>query len=573
MGCNLKLVSSQYKHLAERKSDYINTRVISKASVLKNEPFSFQALYKAEGGRFSHPVSISIETALPSKAWRVDFVPITNATASQNRIEYESAEPGLYPDILIPRPTNPQIIKAGREQVFFFEKDTDATLNALANNYQAVWFTVNPNSLNIEAGEYDILIKMTSLMNNELIDEAHLGLKIIDAELPWQDIYYTNWFHIDCLCDFYGVKPYSNAFYKVFDRFVENMVSHRQNTLLLPAFTPSLDTAVGEERMNVQLVEIENMCDGYRFGFDKMRRFIRHARKRGIEYFEHTHLFSQWGAKNAPNIYDTEGKRIFGFDTNAGSDEYRSFLRAYLTEFIKFANEEKLENKLIFHLSDEPVKEQIENYRVAHDAVSDLLLESPICDAMYDFTLFEAGLVDQPIIATKNLGNYDFKRKDKMWLYYTGGDENTSNRKISNTAAATRVLGVHLYKYMAKGFLHWAYNYYYDRISFGYSTPHLFPNAYKSLPGIAFLAYPINEKETKTAYPSIREKLMCEAMDDLRALKLLESRIGREKTLALCEEKLGTINVFTVPEGEALRELREIVNAKIEECVKSDQAL
>lgn len=80
-------------------------------------------------------------------------------------------------------------------------------------------------------------------------------------------------------------------------------------------------------------------------------------------------------------------------------------------------------------------------------------------------------------------------------------------------------------------------------------------------------------KETKTAYPSIREKLMCEAMDDLRALKLLESRIGREKTLALCEEKLDTINVFTVPEGEALRELREIVNAKIEECVKSDQAL
>ena len=58
---------------------------------------------------------------------------------------------------------------------------------------------------------------------------------------------------------------------------------------------------------------------------------------------------------------------------------------------------------------------------------------------------------------------------------------------------------------------------------------------------------------------------MREAMDDLRALKLLESKIGREKTLAICEEKLGTITAYTLPESEALRELREIINASIEE--------
>ena len=129
-----------------------------------------------------------------------------------------------------------------------------------------------------------------------------------------------------------------------------------------------------------------------------------------------------------------------------------------------------------------------------------------------------------------------------------------------------------MYKYKAKGFLHWAYNYYYDRLSFGYSAPKAFPNAYKALPGISYLAYPVNERGEKTVTPSIREKLMREAMDDLRALKLLELKIGREKTLALCEEKLGAINVFTIPKGEVLRELREIINAKIEECAQCDPA-
>lgn len=48
----LKIVSSQYKHMPGRKGDIIDGRTITEASTLKNEPFSFQALYRAEGGEF-----------------------------------------------------------------------------------------------------------------------------------------------------------------------------------------------------------------------------------------------------------------------------------------------------------------------------------------------------------------------------------------------------------------------------------------------------------------------------------------------------------------------------------------
>ena len=61
--------------------------------------------------------------------------------------------------------------------------------------------------------------------------------------------------------------------------------------------------------------------------------------------------------------------------------------------------------------------------------------------------------------------------------------------------------------------------------------------------------------------PSIREKLMGEAFDDLRALKLLEKKIGREETLKICEETLGgKISNTLIPDADTLHKLRNMVN-------------
>ena len=63
----------------------------------------------------------------------------------------------------------------------------------------------------------------------------------------------------------FGVKLYSDEFYVIFDEYLKNMTRHRQNVLLLPAFTPPLDTPIGEERMNVQLVDITREGDEWKF--------------------------------------------------------------------------------------------------------------------------------------------------------------------------------------------------------------------------------------------------------------------------------------------------------------------
>ena len=560
----LKIVSSQYKHLPERGDEFILPRVISGGSMMKNEPFSFQALFRTSEAKVGEPVTLSVKTDLPAECWRVDPVVVLATRADMSSGCYESDRAGIYPDILSPRPADPELEEKATawNRPLYFEKDTDAMLNA-TSDYQSVWVTLNPDSDTLKSGEYEVKVILSSLQPLAPIAEETLKIRVINELLPEQTEYYTNWFHVDCVCDMFGVKPYSSAFYKIFDGYVKNMTRHRQNTILLPAFTPALDTAIGAERMNVQLAEIEKTPEGWRFGFEKMRRFVRHAKRNGIRVFEHCHLFSQWGAKHTPNIYDVEGNRIFGFDTDATGKEYTDFIRAYLKEFFVFAKEEKIDKSLIFHISDEPKLDHLESYRAAHDRVADLLKGNPVCDAMSNFEFYSESLVDQPILHVNHMTDHDPSVCPSIWLYYTGGETNTANRKITNTAAATRAIGVHMYKYRALGFLQWAYNYCYDRLSVGFGDPTSSVNVYKMIPGICNLCYPVKGRNGVKICPSIREKLMCEAFDDLRALKLLESKIGRAATLALCEEKLGEITCYTVPKGEALRELREAVNEKI----------
>lgn len=559
----LKIVSSQYKNIIGRRDEGLDSRTISRATMLKNDTFSFQALYRTDDK--VKPVNLSAEGELPLFAWRVDTVPIVDPRSAPDCAAYEWNAPGLYPDILMPRPASPDKVKITTVwKPDLIREDTDALLNASNGFFQSVWFTVNPDGKLLQTGEYKIKVTLTDVNDPiTVLGEETITIEVLDCSLPDQTVYYTNWFHVDCVCDMFGVRPYSNKFYRIFDEYVKNMVTHRQNVLLLPAFTPPLDTRIGEERMNVQLADVEKTPGGWIFGFDKMHRFVRHAKRYGIKFFEHSHLFSQWGAEHAPNIYDRNGKRLFGFETDASGKEYVEFIRAYLVEFLKFAREEKIEKKIIFHISDEPTLKHLESYRTAHRAVADLFGGNPVCDAMSDVKYFTEGLVDQPIFHVGHMTDEIEKSCNSFWLYYTGGEVDTSNRKISNTAAATRAIGVQMYKYNALGFLQWAYNFYYDQLSLGFCDPASNPAAYKLVPGIAYLCYPILTKGKSIVAPSIREKLMGEAIDDLRALKLLESRIGRDATLALCEKYLGKIDTRTVPCGETLRLLREEVNRTI----------
>ena len=97
----------------------------------------------------------------------------------------------------------------------------------------------------------------------------------------------------------------------------------------------------------------------------------------GVEYFEMSHLFTQWGAHHAPKIMaETENgyERIFGWDTDAAGEEYRGFLSAVLPPLLDELESLGVADRCVFHISDEPGGDKLESYepKMSHgDSVRD----------------------------------------------------------------------------------------------------------------------------------------------------------------------------------------------------------
>lgn len=155
------------------------------------------------------------------------------------------------------------------------------------------------------------------------------------AKLAPQTLIHTEWFHGDCLAEYYQVSPLSEEHWRIMGKFIHAAAQrHGINMLLTPVFAPPLDTAVGSERPTVQLVKITVQDGKYTFDFSLLERWTKLCREAGIEYLEIAHLFTQWGARATPKIMatvDGAEKRIFVWDVPADSPAYRSFLEQFIS--------------------------------------------------------------------------------------------------------------------------------------------------------------------------------------------------------------------------------------------------
>ena len=153
--------------------------------------------------------------------------------------------------------------------------------------------------------------------------------------LPKQKLIYTNWFHNDCLATYYDCDIYGERHWQIIENFVREAVSEGMNMILTPVLTPPLDTGKGWQRPDVGLVDIYKNGDDYTFEYANLDRWVQMCERCGIEYFEISHLFSQWSAANAPKVtaYVDGAKdktEIFGWTTDAVSPEYTAFIRAFI---------------------------------------------------------------------------------------------------------------------------------------------------------------------------------------------------------------------------------------------------
>lgn len=543
-------------------------------AICKNEPFSFQMAYKAVTADGEAPILdevhffMKITTELDVSTYHVSCVPVMHSFSKISpRLPI-----GMYPDILTPKKTNARVERQtihGGRGYRCLEVEEKTSLAAYNDSWRQVWFTINENEKEMPVGKHNIKIELFDWGNNK-VGENELVIEVLDALLPEQTLYYTNWFYCDCLADYYDLELFSDEFFAVMKDFLATAVKNGMNMVLTPAFTPALDTAIGEERMTVQLVGVKKVDGKYFFDFSMMKKYIDVAREAGIKYFEHSHFFTQWGAAHAPKVIaevDGEVKRIFGWETEASGAEYVEFLRAYIPEMLEFLKSEGIDKTTLFHISDEPNETHLETYKKSSASIRDLLEGYTVGDALSDCRYYETGLVKTPIARIHKV--MDFVGKcDDLWVYYTGGEcfDGLSNRLIHLPRERNRAMGYMLYYHNAKGFLHWGYNYYYGRLAHGLYNPAVdpccgFPNA-----GTTYSVYPGIDKKP---LQSIHQKIFADGLVDMRALQLLESMIGKEACNGLIDEYLGSPTFFNTPESpERFISFRRALNEKIKENLK-----
>lgn len=516
---------------------------LSRFSMLKNERSSFQLAVcpqedicaAVEVGGFDGAVNVYCVSEVPVKL---------TCFKDCNDDYYLRKTEGLYPDVLEP-------VKG------------DITLKK--GLWQSIWVELE-GSDSLAPKEYSVTVGIKA--NGKVLAEHGVEVEVINALLPEQKLIYTNWYHCDAIANYYGVEVLSDEFWRINENFIREAVHYGVNMLLTPLFTPPLDTAVGGERLTVQLVGVKYSGARFKFDFANLKKWIDMCRGCGIKYFEMSHLFTQWGAKHAPKIVacDKKGreKKIFGWKTRTHSKEYDSFLRQFAQALCNFIDKEGLRDKCYFHVSDEPTMSALKNYKRRAALINELFEGFPVIDALSDFEFYKKGAVRLPIPNTNHIENF-YGRVPELWAYYCCGQgyDYLSNRFMAMPSQRTRVIGCQLYKYDVKGFLQWGYNFYNTRYSKKAINPYEVTDAGEEFPsGDSFVVYPAKDG---TALPSLRFKVFYDGLQDLRALQLLEKLVGREKALALIDADLQQPLSFTAyPHSiEWQLELRERINAQI----------
>ena len=248
-------------------------------TALKKETVSFQMAYYWGGERKGRAqVQVTADDKEQVRVRSVRLVPCEYPAHMVADEDYLTTKPGLYPDLLS------EIQPWGVELI--------------SGQWKSLWIDVDTTGL--AAGDHTIKVDM--VVEGEVLDSSIELIHVVDAELPELAVPHTEWFHSDCLANYYGVEVFSEEYWKIVENFVRTAVKRKCNMLLTPVFTPPLDTAIGGERRTVQLVDVHVTENGYTFGFDKFERWVDMCKRCGIKYYEISHLFSQWGATMAPKV-------------------------------------------------------------------------------------------------------------------------------------------------------------------------------------------------------------------------------------------------------------------------------
>lgn len=424
------------------------------------------------------------------------------------------------------------------------------TINVKSGETQPCYFLVYVPR-DVEPGEYTGRIIISS-------DEGEASLEVVLHVYPItlpdrRSLYVTNWFSLDNIASFYGVKLWSEEFWGIFEKWIALMAEHRQNVFWIP----------------IDIIRILAENGSYKFDFSIFDRYVELLFKYGADRIEITHVayFKTWGGRELLfREFD-----VIQPDGTVKRESGVKILPSLLPVLEKHLEERGWLDRAMIHIADEPTEDGLENWINASEFVHKYAPRIKRIDAIETVGFNGSLEIWVPTLHHFNDWMDEYvKAMDEceVWFYTCCNPTGRyPNRFLDFSLLKTRILHWLNYAYGLKGYLHWGFNWW-GRDPFGELNPNL-------PPGDTHIAYPGRNGPLS----SLRLEAMRDGLEDYEYLKLLEEEIlkvketlgGRalkenfeRRALEICMRAVPSITGY-VRNPEALMEIRrEIVESILE---------
>ena len=534
-----KLISSLEKPFADESFE--KYAELCKGSALLGESYSFQLIYTFVNDVENRPwvvytYKLSGSLANYASVREVKNIGVQKPIGVKYDDNYLRTTPGIYPDVLVPFNNGDKFVSS-------------------QNILNSLWIDiVIPDDEKSLVGEQTLTITLIRVSDNTVAGEHTFTLDIINSVLPEQKTNLAVLLYSEGIADYYGVESWTKRYWQI----VENALICARRGGVNMALAPIFTTVVGTKTDY-----------GFRFNYRLFDKWIALVERLGFDIIEIPHLFTcgdaAWASRKA--LYYENGIKKSMAGKRSNDIEYIEFIRAMLKGVIARLRKKGLDHKLMFHIADEPSLKNIETYRSVRASVIDIIGQYPILDAIFDIEYWQEGLVSDPIPITDRITPFLNANVSNLWTYYCTGPQagGYSNRFIAQTGACHRSLGMQLYKYNIKGFLHWALCYLGGGDAGGIINPYLDQSGNNWVPGgDTGTLYPT---PTGDFYESVRHMHIRDAFQDIRAMQLLESYVGHDEVVKAIEEELGCELKFSTcaKSSDTMSRIRERINEMIKE--------
>ena len=284
-------------------------------------------------------------------------------------------------------------------------------------------------------GDYDarIVIRVgTASVSKQLVLRVHAATV---PPIGKDTLHYTNWYAENNMLRGTGAASGSEEFWEILDRYAAMMAKGRQNTFRLP-------------------LRFESDAGGHIMLKDaNMKRMITVFERHGLCYVEGTDLVQERNGKLVTRL----GKHpVRSPEGNTELMESLALLREFITR-------EKLQDRWLQHIKDEPGTHLTKDYKSVADLIHRHLPGIPVLEATVTRDLVGAVNIWCPTVDEfqRHRDFFDERRKqgDQCWVYtcLTPGGP-WVNRFIDMERLRPVYIGWGAARFGTTGFLHWGLN-------------------------------------------------------------------------------------------------------------------